>query len=251
VLAVHALGLVLCGGCNLVLGVGSDPRPCADESFSSAAPTDLAVADMFSVSWDRDRMVYAFAGTIYEKALPGGEPTAIDATVYMPLALALAPEGDAMFVTAQVEPPLLQAAVRGDAARWTSDGIVPTGTLAGSPSAAEFGPRRVLVRLRFDRPEVQEYEAVDNRWQPVGDVHAIGGTYAPNLTPSGLDMVYSDVSSDGPAVFVAHRPTTAVWFGAPVAILAGAHAFPQLLDRCHTLYTVDLVPDHVVRRYDR
>jgi hypothetical protein len=204
---------------------------------------------MFSVSWDRDRMVYATAGAIYEKALPDGQPIAIDATVYPPLALALAPEGDAMFMTALVEPPVLQAAVRGDAARWAPDAIVPTGTLAGAPSAAEFGPRRVLVRLRIERPEVQEYEAVDNRWQPLGDVHAIGGSYAPNLTPSGLDMVYADVSGDSRAVFVAHRATSAVWFGAPVAVLAGAHAFPQLLDRCHALYTVG--PDQVVRRYDR
>ena len=247
VLAGLALGG---GGCNLVLGVERDTRPCGDESFSNAAPSDVTAAELFSVSWDGDRMVYASGGVLYEQALPAGEPAAIDATLYPALALALAPEGDAMFITAQVEPPLLQAAVRSGPARWAPDAIVPAGALAGSPSAAEFGPRRVLVRLRFGAPEVQEYEADDNRWAPVGDIHAIGGTFAPNLTPSGLDMVYGDSSGDSPAVFVAHRASTAAWFGAPVAIMAGAHAFPQLLDRCRALYTLDTT-DHVVRRYER
>lgn len=245
------LALGLAGeGCDLVLGVGSNAGPCGDESFAQAAPTDLVAAEKFSVSWDRDRIVYLAGSFIYEKRLPDGEPTPIDVSLYSPLTLALAPEGDAMFLTADIEPPLLQAAVRSSAARWTPDAIVPAGTMAGSPSAAEFGPRRVLVRLRDGLPEVQEYEADDNQWRPVGDVHAIGGNDTPNLTPSGLDLVYDDSSGDSPGVFVAHRRSTGVWFDAPVAILAGAHRYPQLLGRCRALYTLDL-DDFTVRRYDR
>jgi hypothetical protein len=212
------------------------------------------MAEVFSVSWDGDRIVYSSGDFLYEQALPAGDPvpiaTASNFPSEIPRAVALAPEGDAMFVTAAAEPPLLRAAVRSAAAVWTPDAVVPQGALAGSPSAAEFGPRRVLVRLRDVRPEVQEYEAQDTRWQPIGEPHAIGGLYAPNLTPSGLDMVYQDSADDGPAVFVAHRGSTAAWFGAPVAIMAGEHAFPQLLARCHALYTLDAV-DRVVRRYDR
>jgi hypothetical protein len=93
---------------------------------------------------------------------------------------------------------------------------------------------------------------VGDGWQPVGDVRLIGGNYAPNLTPSGLDMLYQDDPGDGAAVFIAHRPSTAVWFGPPVAILPGVHSFPQLLDHCRSLYALDItVDEQVVRRYDR
>lgn len=250
------LGLAIgCGGCHIVFGVDADARPCGDEPFSSA-PIELDLpggfeVETFSVSWDRDRIVWETAGSLYEQALPGGEAVVIDPTVYNALAVALAPEGDAMFVTAQIEPPVLMAAVRSAAAGWVRDAIVPPGTMAGSPSAAEFGPRRVLVRQRFGRPEVQEYEAVDNRWQPVGDVHPIGGKYGPNLTPSGLDMLYAADAGDGPAVFIAHRASTAEWFGAPVAILPGAYEFPVLLNRCRSLYALDTSAMHVVRQYAR
>lgn len=245
----------LAGGCDLVFGIDAEAAPCGDESFDSARITALVAAEMGSMSWAGDRIVYSQSGFLYEQALPGGEPHPIDASLYPPDAIALAPEGDALFMTTETEPVfLLQAAVRSGDASWTLDGVVPRGTLAGSPSAAEFGPRRVLVRLRKDQPDIQEYEADDNRWTPVGDPHALPGSYAPNLTPSGLDMVYNVRDSDAPAVYVAHRRSTATWFGDPVAILSGSHEFPQLLGRCRALYASDKTADEpppMVHRYDR
>jgi hypothetical protein len=252
-----ALAVGAAGGCDLVFGVDGDAAPCGDESFATAASSAVVTADAFSVSWAGDRIVYERSGELDEQPLPAGAPSEIRASSYVPLAIALAPEGDAMFYTAEGEPPLLQAIVRSGAG-WQLDPVVPDGATAGVPSAAEFGPRRVLVRVRSGWPEVQEYEADGDRWRPVGDVHALGDVAvlgsvarAPNLTPSGLDMIYAVPDGDAPAVFIAHRASTAAWFGPPVAILPGSHAFPQLLGRCRTLYALEAAPSMTVRRYDR
>jgi hypothetical protein len=199
--------------------------------------------------------VYDDYGALRDRPLPDGPASSIDLIVYAPVALALTPENDAMFFTANEEPPVLMAFVR-TGAGWAVDGIVPSGVTAGSPSAAEFGPRRVLVRTRVNSSDVQEYEAAGDRWLSVGDVHAVGGIpAAPNLTPSGLDMVYAELTGDEPGVYVAHRPSTAAWFGAPKLILPGPYQFPQLLGRCRTLYALELRPvleaGPLVRRYDR
>jgi hypothetical protein len=243
------------GGCDLVFGVSDDAAPCGDESFAGAVSTALVTAEAFSVSWAGDRIVYKDASGLRDRPLPDGAPSLIDLTVYDPIAVALTPEGDAMFFTANIEPPILEAFVR-TGAGWAVDSVVPSGAIAGSPSAAEFGPRRVLVRIHQDLPDVQEYEADGNRWRPVGDVHAVGGVQAvPNLTPSGLDMVYTELTGDAPGVLVAHRPSTDAWFGAPMLILPGPYDFPQLLGRCRTLYALELRPGvgagSLVRRYDR
>jgi hypothetical protein len=243
------------GGCDLVFGVSDDAAPCGDQSFAGAGSTDLVAAQAFSVSWAGDRIVYYETGVLRDQPLPDGAASSIDLTVYDALAVALTPEGDAMFFTANEESPLLQAFVR-TGAGWAVDGIVPSGATAGSPSAAEFGARRVLVRSRRDMADVQEYEADGDRWRPVGDVHPVGGIPgAPNLTPSGLDMVYAEITGDAPGVFVAHRPSTDAWFGAPKRILPGQYQFAQLLGRCHTLYALEVRPGvaagSLVRRYDR
>ncbi len=254
---VVALAVAAAGGCDLVFGVGGDAAPCGDESFAAAASTAVVTADAFSVSWAGDRIVYERAGELDERSLPAGAPSEIRASMYVPLAIALAPEGDAMFYTAEGEQPLLQAIVR-TGAGWQPDPVVPEGATAGVPSAAEFGPRRVLVRVRSGLPDVQEYEADGDRWRPVGGAHAIGDVdvtsslvWAPNLTPSGLDMVYAVPDGDAPAVFIAHRASTDAWFGAPVAILPGSHPSPQLIGRCRTLYAIEQSAEMIVRRYDR
>jgi hypothetical protein len=230
----------LCG-CDAVFGLsGGELAPCGDEAFGSAKPTNITAADTFSISWDRDRIVFTNA-VAYEMALPGGKPVPIDLGPYTAAQLSLTPEGDAAFITGMVEPPpLLDAAVRSGTGKWAPDAIVPrVGTFAGTPTAAEFGPRRVLVRLRFGEPEVQEYEDVDGTWQAIGETHPIGGTPAPNLTPAGFDMVYYDPAATPPGVYIAHRASTAEWFGPPTAILEGDHRFPQLLARCRALYVLD------------
>jgi hypothetical protein len=243
------------GGCDLVFGVSDDAAPCGDESFAGAVSTAIVTAQAFSVSWAGDRIAYEDSGVLRDRPLPDGAPRSIDLTVYDALEIALTPEADAMFFTANIEPPVLQAFVRSGAS-WLLDGVVPSGAIAGSPSAVEFGPRRVLVRIRQDLPGVQEYEADGDHWRPVGDVHPVGGMQAaPNLTPSGLDMIYTELIGDAPGVVVAHRPSTGAWFGAPRVILPGSYESAQLLGRCRTLYALDVRPElgagAIVRRYDR
>jgi hypothetical protein len=240
------------GGCDRVFGLsGGELAPCGDQSFEGAKATTIGPGDSFSVSWDRDRIVYSpNDGIAYEQALPDGAPHQIDLGPYPADVIALAPEGDAVFVTAILETPTLQASVRVDGS-WTEDPIVPVGTFAGTPTAAELGPRRVLVKLRITEAAVQEYEDQDGHWQPVGVPHDVPSTFAPNLTPAGFDMVYSDGSAN--AVVIAHRSSLDEWFGNPVVLLYGAHRFPQVLDRCHQLFVseTNALGRAEVQRYDR
>ncbi len=260
--SVRAWAIVVClAGCDGVFGLEADNGPCATGLFDGAKTTDLRFAEAFSISWDRDLIVFTNAGLPFEQGLPDGKPTPLDIGPYTMTSISLAPEGDAMFYSAAVEPIELRAAVK-RSSTWTDDALVPPGTFAGTPSADEFGPRRVLVRLFDAQNTVQEYEDQSGVWQPIGDVHTIpGAAVAPNLTPTGLDMVYAGVASNGlQGVFAAHRAATNVWFDAPQLILSGPHSSPQLLDRCHQLYVADpVVPampgpmggEDVVRRYER
>lgn len=245
VLVVAALS----GGCDTVFGLDAEERPCDGSSFAAATPVDITAANMFSVSWDRSLVVFVTDGIAYERALPDGPPTPIDLGIYVDMALALTPEADALFFTAAIEPPVLMGALRSTAGAWSPAPVVPRGTFAGTPSADAFGPRRLLVRLRFGLPDVQEYEDDAGKWMPVGAPHAVDGGFAPNLTPNGLTMVYVNPAGELPGVYSASRPSTAEWFGPPVAILPGGHQQPQLLDKCKQLFVVD--DDQVLRRYDQ
>jgi hypothetical protein len=234
--------LVLLAGCDVVAGVEIERAPCDAGTFAGIPTSDVVAATGFSLSWDRDLLVYSDDRAVFQQRLPGGDPTPIDLGIYDVGELALAPEGDALFFTQQIEPPIVAAALR-DGTSWTFDGVAPAGSFAGTPSSPEFGPRRVLVRLAMGGA-VQEYEQDGNTWVPVGPTQTVDSAIAPNLTPSGLDMVFA--SHDG--VLVAHRASVGDWFGEPLLILPGEHQFPQLLDRCRELYTLD---DLVVRRYAR
>jgi hypothetical protein len=242
--------LGMCCACDGVYGLAGDPGPCSATSFAAATPVDLVAAEDFSITRDRSRAVITANGLTAEVALPSGTITPIDLGVYSDLSFAITPEGDALFYTASIEPPLLQGAVR-SGAQWTLGTRVPPGTYAGTPSADEFGPRRVLVRLRDARELVEEYEDDAGVWLPVGDPHLVAGAYAPNLTPTGLTMVYAadDPATAAPAVMLATRASVADWFGEAIAILPGAHRSPQLLDVCRELYVVD--DNQTLRRYDR
>ena len=238
---MRILAIALCAsGCDYVFGLDHGPAPCSVASFASATPTALMAADAFSISWDQTLVVYTQAGFAFEQALPHGTPMPIDLGIYVPESLALTPEGDALFFSAAIEPPLLQTAVRASPGAWDADAIRPRGVFAGTPSADEFGARRVLVRLRDDAMDVQEYVDDGGKWQPTGDPHVVATTSAPNLSASGLDMTFTGVDADNaPGVFVAHRSSTAEWFDDPVVILPGQHASPQLLGSCTQLYVDD------------
>ena len=247
VLGVALLG----GGCDAVFGLSGDPGPCASTSFAHATGTEITVADDFSISRDRSLVVLARDGLTYQLALPGGDPMLVDLGVYPAQSLAMAPEGNALFFTAPLEPPLLLGALRAGEG-WTLDATVPRGTFVGTPSASEFGPRRLMARLRPGAPEIQELEAVAGVRTQHGEPLELGGNYAPNLTPDGLSMVYvaNDPDTGVPgAVFLASRASLADGFTNSVLILPGAHHAPHMLDVCRELYVVD--DDQVLRRYDR
>jgi len=244
----------LCG-CDVVFGADiMPPAPCPTPSFDGAKTTDLMVADAFSLSWDRDRILLVRAGQLTEQTLPDGKPEPIDIGSYVPMSVSLAPEGDALFYSIAVEPPQLHAEVKRSSG-WITDDVVPIGTYAGTPSADEFGPRRVIVRLTDDTAMVQEYVAQGDAWFTADTPKPLDGAFTVNLSPDALDMTYLGVDSDGaPSVMLAHRTTTDVWFDPPTAILHGNHASPQLVDRCRQLYVIDPLDgpttQNTVRRYD-
>lgn len=246
-----AIALVLaCGGCDLAFGLDGEEEPCALGSFDGALPTDIVEAEDFSIDWDETLAVYTKSGIAYERALPSATPAVIDLGPYNMLGLSLTPEGNALFYTASIEPPVLRGALRAGDAQWQLDAGTPRGSYAGTPSADVFGPRRVLVRMRMTGEEIVEYEDDNGRWVPVGDPHPVVGTIAPNLTPNGLTMVYAGFDDEQqPAIFAATRSSTAEWFGAPAIILRGMHRSPLLLGRCKRLYTI--ADGSVLRRFDR
>lgn len=241
-MARFSLLLLVCGGCDLVLGLDEDPTPCTPESFAAAPSVAITEADHFTVDWDQTFAVVSAAGLMWEVALPDGAPVAIDLGVYVDFGLALSPEGKALFYTAAIEPPLLRGALRTGDATWTLDATAPRGTFAGTPSADAFGPRHVLVRMRQTDTEVTEYEDVDGVWMPRG-AHEVPGMLAPNLSPNGLVMVYA---ADG--IYAATRASRDEWFGEPALILPGAYAQPHLLGKCHNLYVTD---GTTLQRFDR
>jgi hypothetical protein len=239
-------------GCDLVFGLSGDPRACELGTFEGAfgtpilTTTDPAMGfDQFTVAWDETLAIVQANGLPYQLALPGTTLVPIDLGVYPSMTLALGADGDSLFYSAAIEPPLLQSARHTGDAAWEIGDAVPAGTYAGVPSSSEFGARRILVRLRDGLPDVQEYEEQKGRWVALGTSHAIDGGLAPNLTPDGLAMSYEA----GGVAYAATRPTIGDWFGDPVALMAGGHRNPQLFDRCHRLYTLD--GDGFVRRYDR
>jgi hypothetical protein len=233
---------VLCAGCDVIVGVDESPAPCGTASFAKAKQTVITPADDFSISWDLSFAVLVKNGWPYEMALPNGMPIDIDLGVYNDEGLSINPEGNAVFFTAMIEPAVLHAAVRTAPGMWKDDPIMPVGTFAGTPSADEFGPKRVLVLMQnVLSAQLQEYENDDGLWKPVGDAHPNVSDRAPNLTPNGLTMVYNDGTG---AVGIATRKSTADWFGDPVTILrasqyADDHTAPQLLDQCRQLYVID------------
>ena len=232
----------LCGGCDTVFSVG-DTHACAVASFDHAKPEGLLAVDAFSVDWDESYAVVSLSGLPNQYRFDG-MPAPIELGAGVPVTFSLAPEGDGLFWTAGSEPRELMAAATHDGTTWTTGARVPKGTFAGTPSADGFGVRHVLVRLRSDQPAVQEYIDDNGVWMPTGEPHDMSGLYAPNLTPNGLTVVWSD--TDG--VHEATRDSIDGWFGTDTLVLAGAHGTPQLLGHCDTLYTRD---DGMLTRYRR
>lgn len=232
---------LLLAGCDLVFGVGEEPGPCTLGSFDNAPADDLVEATDFSVDWDQTFAIVSRETGTFEVTFEGGLQKPIDLGVYNNTGFALAPEGNALFYTAIIEPPLLQGALRTGDATWTPAPALPPGRFAGTPSADVFGPRRVLVTVDGN---VLEFEDNAGRWVGVGAPHRLDLLRAPNLTPDGLTAVYA--ANDG--VYAMSRPNINEWFGEPVKILAASDGSPQLLGQCKRLYTTH---DNILRRYQR
>lgn len=225
--------LLLLSGCDAVFGLDGDPAPCGSEMFT-AAPSDLAHAMTFSMSRDASLIVLEHMGQNFQMR-DGGDPEPIDLGAYMAATYSLAPDGASLFYTAAIEPPQLLGAYR-DGDGWQTGAVVPRATYVGTPSAGEYGPRRLLARISPTSTDVQEYELDDAGWTAHGEPLPVAGGFAPNLTPTGLTMVFA--ATDG--VYLASRDSLDAPFAAPAMILPGPHRAPQLLDACHTLYTVDI-----------
>jgi hypothetical protein len=256
--ARSSLALLLVAGCDVVIGLESKIEPCRPVLVDPETGTDIVDATSSSIDWDEQFAILRTPGAeVKQYTLPDGPLTesAIDLGIYDRQALALVPEGDALFFTAAIEPPILQGAVR-VGQTWRLVDELPVGTMAGTPSAREFGPRRVLVRLRMSKPEVQEFEEVAGRWEPIGSPLLLPGDEGPNLTPNGLTLVFQGtiaLTDEGGAsllegIFVAGRATVDEPFDEPELILDGNYNSPQLLGRCSRLYVVDQ-PTARLRRF--
>jgi hypothetical protein len=253
--------LLLLGGCDLAFGVGGDPDPCELASFDSARPTEITTAFRFSVDWDqRFAVIVGNDGLNAEIELPSGTAHPIDLGPYNPVNLSLNPEGTALLYTSATEPPQLEGALRASPGSWQPAARTPVATYTGTPSADVFGPRRMLARMHeFDhddqgQPTVQELEDQDGTWVPIGTAHPLDADVPPNLTPNGLTAVFSraTIAETGVAteIYGMTRPSTDVWFGEPVKILAnGNDQAPQLLGHCERLYTIH--DGNKLTRYDQ
>jgi len=250
-LARSSVLAVMLAGCDFVFGVNGQPEPCELRSFGGATRTEIVEAEEFSVDWDQTFAVFSQGGLNWQMKLPDGTPEMIDLGVYVNLTFALAPEGTSLFFTAAIEPPTLRGALR-DASTWAISAEVPRGTYAGTPSADAFGPRRVLVRLRYELDEIQEYEDDSGHWVAVGQPITVRTQTAPNLTPNGLTMVYSALEPElGPGVYAQSRTSVDEPFGAPVLLREGKARAAQLCGRCQQLYVVGDGEGSTLVRYDR
>jgi len=251
--------LVLLAGCDLAFGVSGQPEPCSLGKFASPTQNIVVEADLFSIDWDQQLAVITRGSDAFEVALPDETETPIELGPYSRSALALSPEGGALFYTVSIEPDTLKGALRRGAGEWQLDAEVPRGTFAGTPSADAFGPRRVLVRMLTGAPAVQEYEVDENgHWATVGAPFDFTGALVPNLTPNGLTMVYAATDAEGtPAVYAASRDDVDGPWGKPTLLRAGDLQHPQLCGKCQQLYALAPNPDldantrFVLVRFDR
>jgi hypothetical protein len=235
--------------CDSVVGIETDAKACKLASFADATAVDITAADDFSIDWDMKFAVVTVNSRPQELDLATKTLSEIDLGPYNDIALALAPEGNALFYTAVIEPMVLEGALRGGAAQWQQGATVPRGTFAGTPSADVFGPRRMLLKVRPGDAMVTELEDDSGVWTPIGDPHELASDHVPNLTPNGLTMVWPGTADDGmPAVLAAQRTTTAEWFGPPTVLRSGMYYNAQLLDDCKRLYTTD---SNMLEEYDR
>jgi hypothetical protein len=227
-------------GCDDVFGLTGYERACELRTFAGA-PTQLASGDDVSRD-DAGLLVGVSAGLPFEVA-PGGTAQPIDLGVYVPVGVSLSPEGDELFYSAEIEPPLLQLAHRAGDDSWTVGGAVPAGRFAGAPTAAELGPRHVLVRTNDATTDVQEYVETDRQtWAATGAVMQVPSVFAPSLLPNGLTLVYAtteDADAAGAGVYAAQRDSVDDRFGAPRLVRAGTFGAATLSPLCDQLVAAD------------
>lgn len=232
------------GACDVVWGLSGEPSACELGSFDDREPVAMVTQGLrFTVSGNGQRAIIDEEGfAMVERDLVTEEQQTLELPPYTPIAISIAPEGDLLFHSSSLEPPLLEVAERVGGIWVKSDRVAPKGVIAGIPSARAFGDRRVIVRTRDAGTEVQEYVDDGAAWTPVGAPQPLPGSLPGNLTENGLTMTFLDVdpSNGEQAVFAASRDSVDDWFGSPVQLRAGAKGTNggQLIGKttCETLF---------------
>ena len=227
--------------CDQVFGLTGYERACDLRTFTGEPAALMAGED---ASRDDAGLVVGVAGGLPFELAPGGTAQPIDLGLYVPAGVSLSPEGDVLFYSGELEPPLLQVAHRSGDGPWSLGGAVPAGVFAGAPTASDLGPRHVLVRLHDATPDVQEYvETAQQTWVAIGAPFAVPSVFAPSLLPNGLTLVYASGgttgSGDAPGVYAAQRDDLGGAFGAPRLVRAGSFTGAQMSPQCDQLVAAD------------
>jgi hypothetical protein len=231
--------LLTAGGCDKVFGLTGYEVPCDLHAFTGTPKPVIPVED---AARDDAGLVVGVSGGLPFELAPGSAPQPIDLGIYVPSGVALAPEGDALFFSGAIEPPLLQTAKRLGSGDWVVGGDVPAGVYAGATTAVALGPRRVLARLHDATQDVQEYEQTElGTWQPINGVLSLPSVFAPSLLPNGLTLVFATLAggSGGSGVYAAQRDSLDAAFGTPRLVLAGSFNDAAMTSQCSAVAVAD------------
>jgi hypothetical protein len=212
--ALVVLGLGL-GACDAVWGLTGEPPRCdlGTGAFDGIEAQDLKMTvEDYSVAVDVNRAIASLDGFSYEIDLEiNADPVKLElGEGFIQAGFGLAPEGDFLFFSNEIEPPDLGMAERTSEGWKVSTRQPPKGVHAGTPTAKLFGARRVLVKIGQEGVveqagqvrDTQEYVEDGDSWRPVGDRQALATLFAPNLTPNGMTAVFVEQDADGNSVVV-------------------------------------------------
>ena len=242
------IALALVSGCDVVVGLSGDQRPCGNARFGRQGHADRARPMTSRSTGTQTFAVLASDGAAVEYRFSDKSQTR-DRSRRLQHHRARA--------RARGQRPVLHGLDRaadldGGRARrksaWRTGQRVPQGTYAGTPSADTFGPRRSLVRAR---PRLRDGPGVRGSGRRVGRGRRSArraGLRRAEPHAERPDDGLPRRRRDSPGIFLATRASTDAWFGTPVLVLEGEHRFPQLLGRCSDLYVID---DGTLTRYER
>ena len=244
------LAALLCGGCDLAVGMSEDTHPCGTQTFHGQ-PTTVVEAAAFSIDWDAARRADRPRRRPDERVQPRHETTGGDRPRRLRRHRALA-------VPRRRWPVLHRDDRAADA-----DGRRAAEVYLADRSARTARHVRGHAECRCVRPasRARPFARHPARRAGIrGSVRHLGrgrrSARCPRLCRAEPhaerpdDGLRGDLG-DTPGIFQATRATTSQAFSAPQLVLAGTHLFPQLLGRCSNLYVVDDDGTRTLMRYDR